>query len=220
MEQQGEYHEALGRSGSPVRQTSGGSSPGVGHAQRAAPAAQSVPCHPPASGADGRIDGYLASGSRLERRADSSILGAAAAPLTQLSSPHDRLHASSGPPPTVRPGSAVTVPPTVNEHADATTAAEISALIPQLQLQNPSSYCYSRACLLAYLWLIIQSPSSFQVLGLEPLKGFLKQARCSKSLVPPAMVASTLPTARRCGFPPASASGPKCTLPARSLAIL
>ena len=37
--------------------------------------------------------------------------------------------------------------------------------------------------MLAYLWLIIQSPSSFQVLGLEPLKGFLKQARCSKSIL-------------------------------------
>ena len=87
----------------PVRQTSGGSCPGVGHAQRAAPAAQQVSCHPPVTGADGRIDGYLAPGSRMERRADSSILGAAAAPLAQLSPPYDRLHASPGPPSTVPP---------------------------------------------------------------------------------------------------------------------
>ena len=142
-----------------------------------------VSCHPPVTGADGRIDGYLAPGSRMERRADSSILGAAAAPLAQLSPPYDRLHASPGPPSTVRPGSAVAVPPAVKEHADAAAAVETSALLPQLQLQNPSNYCYSHACLLAYLWLIVHSPFLLSGPGLEPLKSFLTQARCSKSIL-------------------------------------
>ena len=175
--------ESLGRQGghgpwsrrfnwtSTIPMTGSGTAVGTtNYAQRPAPATQQVPCHSAASGADGGLDCHLATGGGMAGRTNG---GTSTAPVPQLGPPHDRLHAPTGPTSAVRPGPAAAIPDSSGN----------LALVPRLQLQNPSNYCYSHACLFSYLWIIAHSPSSFQVLGLEPLKSFLSQARRSQSLL-------------------------------------
>ena len=162
----------------PPSQANRGDRQGDVGAEYPSPAPQSVPCPEAAAGADGGSHGHLAPGSRVARRGHSQVLGAPSAALPQLSPADAGVHPPSGSPPTVSTGPAAAIPPQLPEHSASETAAGLLALLPRLQLLNPSNYCYSHACLLAYLWLVGTSPlPHHQVLGREPIRSFLKQAQ-------------------------------------------
>ena len=154
-----------------------GDSQGAIGAEHPASAPQPLPCHEAAAGADGRSHGHLAPGGRLARRGHGPVLGAPSAALPQFGSADVGVHTSTGSPPTVGTGPAAAVSPQLPEHPAPETAAGLLALLPRLKLSNSSNYCYSHACLLAYLWLVGRSPMPDQVLGREPIRSFLKQAQ-------------------------------------------
>ena len=178
MGQQGGDHESDSGQGPSPSQANRGDRQGDVGAEYPSPAPQSIPCHEAAAGADGGSHGHMAPGSRVERRGHSQVLGAPSAALPQLGSADAGVHPPSGSPPTVSTGPAAAIPPQLPEHSASETAAGLLALLPRLQLLNPSNYCSSHACLLAYLWLVGKSPMPHhQVLGREPIRSFLKQAQ-------------------------------------------
>eukprot|EP00439_Symbiodinium_sp_Y106_P014738 s3506_g2.t1 len=152
---EGGSDEAPGGSGATPSKAHCGDSAGAGDTQRALPAPEQVSCHQATPGEDGRHDSDLALGNWLERGADCTVLGTPPASLTQLGSHDDWLHSPSRQAAEISSGTAAAIPPPIHEHAAAATAVEALAalaLIPRLQLQNSSNYCYSHACLLTYLW--------------------------------------------------------------------
>ena len=182
---EGGSDEAPGGSGATPSKAHCGDSAGAGDTQRALPAPEQVSCHQATPGEDGRHDSDLALGNWLERGADCTVLGTPPASLTQLGSHDDWLHSPSRQAAEISSGTAAAIPPPIHEHAAAATAVEALAalaLIPRLQLQNSSNYCYSHACLLTYLWTVLHSSSSYQVLDREPLRSLFRQARRSPRL--------------------------------------
>ena len=177
MGQQGGDHEADSRQGPSSSQEDRGDRQGDVGVEHPSSAPQPIPCHAAAAGTDGRSHGHVAPGSRVERRGHGQVLGAPSATLPQLGFADAGVHTPTGSPPTVSTGPAAAVPSQLPAHPVPETAAGLLALLPRLRLSNPSNYCYSHACLLAYLWLVGKSSMPIQVLGREPIKSFLKQAQ-------------------------------------------